>query len=366
MWFHPFPISKTIFRSLAVLIGASALPWNVLAQPAGFSMDGTWAVGSSVSCSTKPYVVVVRGNQIEFRDVDGNINVERITNLRPDSFDSETGGSSQTTTRARWTYTAAGRNGFQVQNLTTGKRFVLARCPQAQAGAVEQCLIRVDGKTYVNKPCNVERDADGSLRVNVGADPTIKAFAYIYPDSGSKTADGYWNGGAGFNRAQDPLGILNFINGCWENTRFKICAGMVPKTLSESSSAVSPEAFIRTLYEPYLRGQHRFVMDTYFEPSLARLWNTSARNADEPGHPTTSRDWACFCQDGDMSDFQVSAVQSGSTGSVVTVAFKLDNEPIRMRYDLALESGRWLIKDIYAATFSKSLRRDRMSDVYHH
>ena len=244
----------------------------------------------------------------------------------------------------------------------------LALAPFPARAGTEACLIQVAGKTYVNKPCNVERDADGSLRVNVGSDKSIKFFAYIFPDDGAATATGWWNEDAGYGRAGTTLGTLTLSGDCWANARAKVCARKEPSLSSGTNAASTAEAFVRKLYAPYLDGSHNKQpspeLGQFLEPSLASLWRQSGRKwkrLDSPGGPA-SGDWICGCQDGDMSSLQLTAVRGDENAASIRASFRIDGEERKISYDLHLINRRWLIRDIIPQARSRSLRQELVND----
>ena len=89
----------------------------------------------------------------------------------------------------------------------------------------EQCLIVVNGKTYLQGPCEVKADADipGLFTVGVSDKSRSTHFAYIEPDDAGHTI-GYWNADAADTHAQDPLGELTRSGSCWSNSHARICA----------------------------------------------------------------------------------------------------------------------------------------------
>jgi hypothetical protein len=95
------------------------------------------------------------------------------------------------------------------------------------AGAfVGDCLIEVDGATYLSGSCNIRMfNDDGSFSIGTGDTSTSRAkhFAYVSLDAPG-TANGTWNGIEGGNHAQEPLGALERDGACWVNAHARICA----------------------------------------------------------------------------------------------------------------------------------------------
>lgn len=84
-----------------------------------------------------------------------------------------------------------------------------------------KCLLVVDGRTYLNGPCPVSIDKDGSFSVGTG--PRASYFAYVNVD-GSGSAKGYWNEERAATHAHSDLGDLRRNGACWTNERAIVCA----------------------------------------------------------------------------------------------------------------------------------------------
>lgn len=87
-----------------------------------------------------------------------------------------------------------------------------------------QCLLVVDGKTYLNGTCNFESEKGGSFTIGVGSEKVdSKYFAYvnIFDDG---TVNGYWNGDEANSSAHNDLGELKRNGACRFNDRAIICA----------------------------------------------------------------------------------------------------------------------------------------------
>jgi hypothetical protein len=96
------------------------------------------------------------------------------------------------------------------------------------------CLLKVDGRTYLNGPCKVDMfSGDGSF--SIGADQRwSRYFAYVNLDPNNPgLASGSWNGIEGESHARRTW-ESNPTGSCWTNRRAKICAwrfGTRPRTL---------------------------------------------------------------------------------------------------------------------------------------
>lgn len=102
---------------------------------------GTWAIGSSAACRTAPYVVTLNNGLLTFRDRTGAINVERVTSSGPEGFMATTERSPTVARGARWSYSFGGETDWvTVENLGTGRTFVLTRCGQGPSDAASSAM----------------------------------------------------------------------------------------------------------------------------------------------------------------------------------------------------------------------------------
>ena len=88
-------------------------------------------------------------------------------------------------------------------------------------GATGKCYLQVDGKVYIDNPCNIELEHGGSFSIGTD-DPKSRYFAYVELYDGKAT--GSWNGVDAESHAHDPLGDLTRHGACWTNNRAKVCA----------------------------------------------------------------------------------------------------------------------------------------------
>ena len=102
---------------------------------------------------------------------------------------------------------------------------LLALNTAASEAFTGECLLEVDGKTYIDGPCNIEMDQDGSFSIGAGGTQPSKYFARAtrYKDS-PRFAGGVWNGVEAASEAHDRLGDMSGGGGCWVNERASICA----------------------------------------------------------------------------------------------------------------------------------------------
>ncbi len=99
---------------------------------------------------------------------------------------------------------------------------VVATCALTSGAAIAAqrqalCKFTVEGKTYLNGPCNFEADPDGSFRIwdNVHT---------VYVNVDGNTAEASWNKNPKSFHADSPLGTLTRKGACWENATAQICA----------------------------------------------------------------------------------------------------------------------------------------------
>ncbi len=93
----------------------------------------------------------------------------------------------------------------------------LAAPTLAQARPAD-CLMTVQGKTYIQGSCNFDADPDGSFRL-LGQ----RFFAYVTVVSPG-LAEASWNGTVAASHAQEPLGELRRNGACWQSATVRLCA----------------------------------------------------------------------------------------------------------------------------------------------
>ena len=106
--------------------------------------------------------------------------------------------------------------------VTTAAAFLVsATAVQAFMG---DCLLEVDRRIYLDGPCDIGMNRDGSFTIGVG-NRRSDYFAYVDLDPDAPgVARGYWNGAAESTHAHDDLGHLSRHGGCWINDKAKVCA----------------------------------------------------------------------------------------------------------------------------------------------
>ena len=95
----------------------------------------------------------------------------------------------------------------------------------ATGAAAFTCRLVVDGKTYVDGPCNYhphvyEHGSDGSFDITSLSNGM---FAYVLRNADG-SADGWWPGPNGATHAHTSLGTLRRDGACWENSHASVCA----------------------------------------------------------------------------------------------------------------------------------------------
>ncbi len=102
----------------------------------------------------------------------------------------------------------------------------------ARAGPGDCCL-GVGGRTYLDGPCNLMIQSDGSFSIGAGERTRSRDFAYVFLDPGGGKGSATWNSKPNSNHAETSLGTVVRHGGCWVNAQAKVCAwrpGTRPKT----------------------------------------------------------------------------------------------------------------------------------------
>lgn len=80
------------------------------------------------------------------------------------------------------------------------------------------CLLRVDGHSYIDGRCDFSPDSDGSFTISAG-----DYFATLLVDSPG-VGQGYWNEDPKATHAHSPLGEMRREQACWVNVKARLCA----------------------------------------------------------------------------------------------------------------------------------------------
>lgn len=92
-----------------------------------------------------------------------------------------------------------------------------------------RCVLRVDGKDYINGPCTIVRDPSG---IEITGPPQARVrphdnHKYSYGaqiDIAGGEVTGHWNGALAYNSYDFDLGSLGRDGDCWTNNRARVCA----------------------------------------------------------------------------------------------------------------------------------------------
>jgi hypothetical protein len=105
--------------------------------------------------------------------------------------------------------------------------------PAQAARRKADCLLIVNGRAYINGPCNYDPGTGGSFElgnyvvIHQGEDMAHTRgrgyFAQVDANADG-TAEGFWNEDDGAGHAQSRLGTLHRAGACWQNEHAKICA----------------------------------------------------------------------------------------------------------------------------------------------
>lgn len=124
--------------------------------------------------------------------------------------------------RAVGLWEAAGRPCALALALLAGS--LLAGLPDAARAFEGKCLLEVNGTSYLDAPCNIDLDADGSFSIGAGETTHSKYFAFVNVEPGTDHALGYWNGVDAEEHAHTDLGTLVRKGACWANDTARVCA----------------------------------------------------------------------------------------------------------------------------------------------
>ena len=97
-----------------------------------------------------------------------------------------------------------------------------ALLPSPAHARTGHCVLQVKGKTYLNGPCEIARDPDGSFTIGVGETRHSRYFAYVNMEDDG--AHGFWNETPDASHAHSDLGLLKREGACWKNATARVCA----------------------------------------------------------------------------------------------------------------------------------------------
>jgi hypothetical protein len=104
--------------------------------------------------------------------------------------------------------------------IVTASLCVVSHAAQAAPG---DCYLSVGSLTYLDGPCNIDLQNDGSFSIGTGETTRSRFFAYVIIEAGGK-ASASWNRVANSNHADADLGAVVRRGGCWVNSQAKVCA----------------------------------------------------------------------------------------------------------------------------------------------
>lgn len=110
---------------------------SAMAQTTLVELQGVWTIGPAEECPARSYSLSVTGNQVSFRDLSGNVDMERITGFFPDGFSTVTVASAVAPVGTSWRYLVVNGATVQVRNIVTGRLFTLRRCPPFAVGPAQ-------------------------------------------------------------------------------------------------------------------------------------------------------------------------------------------------------------------------------------
>ena len=143
--------------------------------------------------------------------------------------------------------------------------------------------------------------------------------------------------------------------------RRAIVAALLALPFGPRGQARSPQAFLQSIYEPYLKadfkGQPYWQADRFFVPTLARAIDADMRDAKRRGEvPKLDGDPFLDAQEWEIKNLAISVKADGpkATGEV---AFDNLGKPTKITLDLVQTQVGWRIADIKGPSGS-------LSDLY--
>jgi Protein of unknown function (DUF3828) len=143
--------------------------------------------------------------------------------------------------------------------------------------------------------------------------------------------------------------------------RRAIVAALLALPFEARSQAVSPQAFLQSIYDPYLKAEFRGYSfeqaNRFFVPTLARAIDADMREAKRRGEvPKLDGDPFLDAQDWEIKNLAIS-VKADGPKAVGEVAFDNLGKPTKITLDLVQTPAGWRIADIKAPSGS-------LSDLY--
>ena len=84
-----------------------------------------------------------------------------------------------------------------------------------------KCVLKVDGKSYIDGPCNIEFEGKGAFTISSSIGKEY--FASVFEPEGG-LADGNWTGTGTGGLAERFDAPLKRKGACWENATARVCA----------------------------------------------------------------------------------------------------------------------------------------------
>lgn len=101
----------------------------------------------------------------------------------------------------------------------------LCATPALAANKRGTCQLVVDGKTYINGPCMIDRDEDGGFSINTNEGKKLSPYFVYFNKDAVGGNEASWNADPRSTHAHTSLGDgFKLKAGCWSNNRAKICA----------------------------------------------------------------------------------------------------------------------------------------------
>ena len=113
------------------------------------------------------------------------------------------------------------------QSRLTTLAIVIAAVSATPAGAEllrAKCVLEIDGETYIEGPCPVVMEDDGSFTLGADGKSQVSGYFAMVIVNGPDTASAYWNEAPGSSHAQGELGEVHRDGACWSNARARLCA----------------------------------------------------------------------------------------------------------------------------------------------
>ena len=143
--------------------------------------------------------------------------------------------------------------------------------------------------------------------------------------------------------------------------RRAIVAALSALPFEARSQALSPQAFLQSIYDPYLKADFRGYSfeqaNRFFVPTLARAIDANMREAKRRGEvPRLDGDPFLDAQDWEIKNLAIS-VKGDGPKAIGEVAFDNLGKPTKITLDLVQTQAGWRISDIKGPSGS-------LSDLY--